>query len=166
MPPTKMPFDTKLVDKCFELAGRWNELSTRPDEAQAAFSSADIQNFSPGQNVVFLERFLDFEALPKLIIEIMDEKYGFSCQNNSEIRFRWNQLCLKANYFPQVSKLAEFLAEQGRMKFVRPLFRDLAKCNFGKDEKTGKQIASELFAKLKAGYHPIASQLIEKDLSV
>ena len=51
-----------------------------------------------------------------------------------------------------------FLKEQGRMKFVRPLFRMLASSKFGKDS------ALRLFQEWKLNYHPIAQKMIEKDL--
>lgn len=47
---------------------------------------------------------------------------------------------------------------QGRMKYVRPLFRAL--------NKMDSSLAKKWFEELKAGYHPIAAGLVGKDLGV
>jgi len=52
----------------------------------------------------------------------------------------------------------EFLGEQGRMKFVRPLYRDLFKAN--------KSLALETFKKNRDNYHSIAQKMIAKDLGL
>lgn len=158
MPPTKMPFDKSMANACHELANRWNTLRQQLEKATSTFKSDDIAKFSTGQKIVFLEAFLDKDPLPHALLKAMDSVYNFSSVTNSEIRFRWQQICLKAEYeeiFPQVVK---FVTEQGRMKFIRPLYRALNKC------KNGSTLAKETFKKLRAGYHPIAAQLVAKDI--
>lgn len=44
---------------------------------------------------------------------------------NSEIKFRWLRVCIKARWKDQISVALKFVNEQGRMKFVRPIYRDL-----------------------------------------
>ena len=51
---------------------------------------------------------------------------------------------------------AELLGKVGRMKFVRPLYRLLEKCD--------RDLAVKTFEKNKDFYHPICRQIVEKDL--
>ena len=74
------------------------------------------------------------------------------------MQFRWYCLCLKSVVpwvYPQV---AAFLAAQGRMKFVRPLYRALSRCS-----DTGRQVAIDTFALNRLKYHPIARKMVEQD---
>lgn len=56
-------------------------------------------------------------------LEKMDELYDMSSRNNSEIKFRWLRLGLKAHWTAVVAEAIKFITEQGRMKFVRPIYR-------------------------------------------
>lgn len=55
-------------------------------------------------------------------------------------------------------RVKDFLSEQGRMKFLRPLYRALHK------SKEGKQLALDTFAAQKDKYHPIAAKMVAADL--
>ena len=54
----------------------------------------------------------------------------------------------------------QFLKEQGRMKFLRPLYRALFR------SKMGKQAALDTFKEAGGSYHPIAAKMVAADLSV
>jgi leukotriene-A4 hydrolase len=53
---------------------------------------------------------------------------------------------------------ADFLKEQGRMKYLRPLYRALFKSKMGKDT------ALKTFEEARDGYHPIAAKMVASDL--
>ena len=53
---------------------------------------------------------------------------------------------------------ADLLGEVGRMKFVRPLFRNL--------NKVDRELALKTFEKYRDFYHPICRQMVEKDLGL
>lgn len=53
---------------------------------------------------------------------------------------------------------AAFLKEQGRMKYLRPLYRALYKSSIGKDT------ALKTFEEARLGYHPIAAKMVASDL--
>ena len=53
----------------------------------------------------------------------MEELYKLNVVRNSEIRFRWLRLNLRGKVENAVSGALEFVTEQGRMKFVRPIYR-------------------------------------------
>ncbi|RLN15230.1 hypothetical protein BBJ28_00010645 [Nothophytophthora sp. Chile5] len=80
-----------------------------------------------------------------------------STTHNSELRFRWFTLALRSQDLRVLDRAVEFLKEQGRMKFVRPLFRDLCAA-------LGVRRAAVLFATCKPLYHPIAAKMIQRDL--
>jgi leukotriene-A4 hydrolase len=53
----------------------------------------------------------------------LKDVYKLDEVNNSEIKFRWLRLGLKAHYSDAIPPAIEFVTEQGRMKFVRPIYR-------------------------------------------
>ncbi|ORE02388.1 leukotriene A-4 hydrol [Rhizopus microsporus var. microsporus] len=158
MPPVDNQFDTALADACLNLADRWNK--ARDLENLDQFSPKDVEHFSAGQKIVFLERLTDCEPLPCALISKMDELYQFTPNHNADLRLRWQQVCLMANYEPIYPEVVQFITEQGRMKFVRPLYRLLHQA------KNGAQLAIDTYLKHKTFYHPIAAQLIEKDIGL
>lgn len=101
---------------------------------------------------------LDAEIVPVATIEKMDSLYRFTSSKNAEIRFRWYQLGLKVNWEPVVAPTLEFITSQGRMKFVRPLYRALFKSTVG----NAKGI--ETFKLHRESYHAICAKLVAKDL--
>lgn len=154
MPPIEMPFDRSLANACTALAKQWNSQKSPSDPVS-------FNGFSTGQKMVFLDTLISFEPLPHEKLTAMDALYQLSESNNTEIRFRWCQLCLRAKYeqiFPSVIRL---LTEQGRMKFTRPLYRSLNNCS-----DAGKQLALETFTLHQRFYHPICAQLVAKDLGL
>ena len=56
----------------------------------------------------------------------MQEVYDFSSINNSEIKFRWIRLGLKSKWEGALPLAAQMVSEQGRMKFLRPIYRYIA----------------------------------------
>lgn len=77
--------------------------------------------------------------------------------HNAELRFRWFTLSLRAQDLRVLDKTILFLQEQGRMKYVRPLFRDLCKA-------VGPAQTASIFASSKSMYHPIAAKMIQRDI--
>ncbi|TYZ68125.1 hypothetical protein PybrP1_011985 [[Pythium] brassicae (nom. inval.)] len=77
--------------------------------------------------------------------------------HNAELRFRWYTLLLRAGDLRLRARTEAFLGEQGRMKYVRPLFRDLRRA-------AGAAEAARVFDACKRLYHPIAAKMIQRDL--
>ena len=78
-----------------------------------------------------------------------------------EIRMRWQMLCVASGWEDIYPKVVEFLEAQGRMKFVRPLYRNLYRTG-----GAGKELALATFAKNKTKYHNIAAKMIARDLEL
>jgi leukotriene-A4 hydrolase len=157
MPPVDVfsKFDDSLAVQSNELAKKW--LTTDEPQAQAS----DIEGWSTPQTVAFLEKLTVSEGVTADKLAQMDKAYGLTHSRNSEVRFRWYTLAIKHGYDTVYPNVVSFLKEQGRMKFVRPLFRDLFRA-----QGVAKQIALDTFAQHREAYHPIASKMIAKDLGL
>ncbi|KAG0306330.1 Leukotriene A-4 hydrolase [Dissophora globulifera] len=158
MPPVDNKFDDTLAKACSCLCKKWDD--SRHEAHPKEFESSDIAEFSSTQTVVFLEKVADLKPLPHEHLDLMDEMYHLTTVRNSEIRLRWQLLCLKADYEKIYPEVVAFASTMGRMKMARPLFRTLYKA------KNGAELARETFLKHKSFYHPIAATMIAKDLGL
>lgn len=151
--PPKPDFDTELVDMCYDLANNWEALNSGKTKFHPG--KKDVENFNANQKVVFLEKLqtLDKPLSPHLI-EQMGEEYGFANSKNVEIVSRYYVLGLQAHAKSVYQPAAKLLGEVGRMKFVRPLYRDLIRCD--------PDLAKATFEKNKDFYHPICRGMVEK----
>ncbi len=59
----------------------------------------------------------------------MSSTYGLSEVKNSEIRFRWIRLGLRAKWKDAIPRAVRMVTEQGRMKYLRPIYRCVA-CSY------------------------------------
>ncbi|RKP05019.1 leukotriene a-4 hydrolase, partial [Thamnocephalis sphaerospora] len=153
MPPVRNAFDPTLANACTALSTRWDE-ARHADKL--SFSADDLKDFSPSQKVVFLTQLMELPPFSASLLDAMEQAYAFTDVRNCEIRFRWQMLALKAAYAPIYPHVVQFLQEQGRMKYVRPLYRALNTVN--------APLARETFLAQRSSYHPIAARLIEKDI--
>ncbi|RUO96409.1 hypothetical protein BC936DRAFT_142091 [Jimgerdemannia flammicorona] len=115
MPPVDPGFDTTLADACHALAKRWDEAR---EHKHHNFKPEDVAGFTPTQKIAFLERLTDMVPFSHRLLARMDELYGLTPLRNADIRFRWHQLCLQADYEHIYPSVTSFITEQGRMKFV------------------------------------------------
>jgi aminopeptidase N len=88
----------------------------------------------------------------------LDAAFGFTKTGNYEILCAWLQYVIANQYKPAYPTLKEFLTTVGRRKFLRPLYKELA--------KTGKglEYAKDIYAVARAGYHPVAYQTVDEIL--
>lgn len=159
MPP-KPDFDTSMVDKCYALADRWESFTSPAAHAKArAFEPApsDIADWTANQIVVFLERVQGFKTpLPPAKSALLGETYSLTGTRNVELSSRYFGVGLRAADESVYGPTAELLGRVGRMKFVRPLYRGLVKCD--------RALALETFERNRDFYHPICRAQVEKDL--
>ena len=95
------------------------------------------------------------------LIDALDAHYGLTASKNAEIRFRWLTLRLRAQDDRAFPHTVLFLLEQGRMKFTRPLYKDLFQSN-----AAGEALAVSVFMEHRSVYHPICSGMVAKDLGL
>ncbi len=90
----------------------------------------------------------------------MKQLYALDRSRNSELLFRYCLLAIAAEDESIVPVVVRFITSQGRMKYVRPLYRRLYRSKIGRD------IAIDTFLEHKDIYHPIAAKMIAIDLKV
>jgi leukotriene-A4 hydrolase len=175
LPPSNQ-FDTTLVDAAVALAERWVTGTPAAKKAKldgGSGSPIDVAAWSCAQQLVFLDRLAQLQAEGKgkpeaervdfaSLVAAIDDSHDafFSTSQNSEIRFRYYTLGIRAGITAVHAPAVAFLGEQGRMKFVRPLYRDL----FAAPES--KALALSTFKKLRDTYHSICSKMVAKDLGL
>jgi len=126
----------------------------------AEFGSAeDVAGWDAKQFELFLDKVSE-KPLPLATCRRLGEVYGLTKSRNSEVRHRWYDISIMAGNSDVLESVVQFITEQGRMKFVRPLYRAL----FGSD--MGKQLALDTFAKYRATYHPVCQKMVAVDLQL
>ena len=86
----------------------------------------------------------------------MGKAYSLTNTRNVELSSRYFGIGLMARDESVYHPTAELLGKVGRMKFVRPLYRELVKVD--------RKLAVETFEKNRDFYHPICRGMVEKDL--
>ena len=90
---------------------------------------------------------------------VLDEAFGFTEAGNAEIRCEWLVLAVRDGYRPASEALESFLISVGRMKFLRPIYRQLA------SSESGLARAREIYSRARTGYHPVAAQMVDQILA-
>jgi leukotriene-A4 hydrolase len=178
MPPVKIEYDESLAKKAYDLALKWHTSdilgvgSDGPGVSEASnktstASPKDMDGWTSSQIVAFLDRLNELRSMTPMnprTTRAMAKAYPIlDTTHNAEIRCSWYLLCLKAGDDAIVPKVEEILHEQGRMKFVRPLYRAMFE---SPKLKGGKEKALETFEKCKHLYHPICAKMTAVDLKL
>ncbi|MBN3316293.1 LKHA4 hydrolase, partial [Atractosteus spatula] len=131
-----------------------------------SFTADDFKKLSSHQVIEFLALLL-LEVGPGLwlyqhVTDVYDCLFylGLKGNCNAIFRFRWLRLCVRSKWEEAVPLAFQMATEQGRMKFTRPLFRELY--NFDKY----REKAVSTFLKHKGCMHPVTAMLVAKDLKV
>jgi len=156
MPIYKPTFDESLARVCWDLAEKWQNWEPTAD---VPFKD-EFQNFSPDQKQEFLGTLLNGAPLDHLKLEKMAAMYSLDSCSNVEVVFRWIRLGIKARWEPSVAKALKLATVQGRMKFVRPLFKDL----YGWEEK--RQEAIDTFLAHRGEMMYVCAEMVAKDLHI
>lgn len=161
--PPKPKFDTSIADICYALAGKWVEAAKSGKDDYSQFSKKDIEGWTSTQAVVFLTTLAeDLEkaaASSRLAaVKAIDSSYDLSKSKNAEVIARWYTLAIGAKVESEYQSLANWLGTVGRMKFVRPGYRQL--------NSVDRQLALDTFEKNKLAYHPICRSMVAKDLGL
>jgi len=120
-------------------------------------SPLDIDGWTGNQIVVFLEKVQLFKnPLSPPQSQAMGVAYSLINTRNVELSSRYFRVGLCAQDKSVYEPTADLLGKVGRMKFVRPLYRELAIVD--------RDLALKTFEKNKDFYHPICKGLVEKDL--
>jgi len=159
MPIYKPKYDTSLVDACVELKNSWISW----DMAKVSpFKKDDLTAFHSNQIWAFLTEFLEDKSnnlgLEKL--KVLQNTYDFNSRNNAEIRCAWLRLCIKERWLEQVALALKFVSDQGRMKFIRPIYRELY------DWVEVRQMAIDTFRQNQNSMMYVSAYTVSKDLHI
>lgn len=149
--------DDSLLVQAADLAQYWADtkgLGDRPVPVEFA-------GFNTQLKAAFIGMLASRDGVPRIDAQTrlrLDAAYGVSKMPNFEIRLRWLTLTLQLGVLTPdvVDSVKRYLAEQGRMKFCRPIYRLLAKLN--------PQLARDVLESCRAGYHPICTRMCLVDL--
>jgi leukotriene-A4 hydrolase len=122
-----MPDDNQLpiLDKSEAAAAE--ALALRLLDSSNPIDSDAMKSWFSGQVCHMLDTLLSSKRLDRSQFLAMDAIYCLSCHSNCEIRFRSLRLGLQCGAEQVLSSALSFVTSQGRMKYIRPLYRDMFK---------------------------------------
>lgn len=88
----------------------------------------------------------------------LDEAFKLTASGNSEITHDWMLHVIAAKYEPGMAKLEAFLTQQGRRKFLTPLYKKLLETD------SGREIAKSIYKKARPTYHAVSRATIDEVL--
>lgn len=176
MPPLPS-FNRALVETAESLAQAWVDIDQEVKQSHESFKQiseveppkVNIDEWTSGQKICFLDALLkllqdDGNGHPKKLhiftLEQMQKMYGFQKSQNAEILFRYCMLAVQSEDSSVYPIVQRFITTQGRMKYIRPLYRAMF------SSSSGKEFAVDTFLKHKDFYHPIASKMIAYDMTM
>jgi len=157
MPPFKPKFDESLATECRSLAARWQEWDPASD---CPFDGTEIKGFSGGQIQEMLNTLMKGKPLSVSALEKMDSVYKLNESTNVEVIFRWIRVGIAARWKKILPSAVELVSQQGRMKFVRPVYRDI----YAWEEE--RQVALDTFQANQNKMMAVARDMVAKDLHI
>ncbi|MBS2014282.1 MAG: M1 family metallopeptidase [Deltaproteobacteria bacterium] len=132
--------------------------SSRLDAVRALARAAAVPTVDVAARWTPAEWQLYLEAMPKPssveVCRALDATFALTRATNLEIAVSWLVLACESGYDAVHPRVVDVLGGIGRMKYLKPLYRALAR----RDET--KPLARELFARFEGRYHPIARQVV------
>lgn len=159
MPPDLPKFDTSLVDICERHAKLWAENPVYVIEGAKELND----KLTSSQIIYFLSQLFSATYITDFNNEkvtLLTKVYDLDKTKNAEIRFVYFRLCILARLTHKMDDIITFMNSNFRMKFVRPLYRDLA----GWPEM--KQVAIDNYNKVKDQMMTVCSVQVAKDLGL
>lgn len=160
MPPVTNNYDTSLANEAFSLAESWARFSSATTQNATEPDFPSMQKWSTLQIVAFLDKLLELCEDKPLTLETI---HAIECANellkttkNSEINCAWYMIKLKSGDESVIPPLKDFLKSQGRMKYLKPLYRALYESSI----PNAKELATKIFNENKPQYHPIAVKMV------
>lgn len=98
------------------------------------------------------------DTIPAARLDDLDKNFHLSSSGNSEIEFAWLKIVIRNHYTPAFAALDRFLTSQGRRKFVRPLYTDLATTDWG------RKLALDIYKRARPTYHSVTTGSVDKIL--
>jgi len=100
------------------------------------------------------------QSLPAAIdtskLAALDKAFGFTRSGNSEILCEWLQIAIRNRYEPAFPAVDGFLTSQGRRKYLRPIYAELVKTDWG------TKMARDIYKRARPTYHSVSSGAIDQ----
>ncbi|CAB3376269.1 Hypothetical predicted protein [Cloeon dipterum] len=160
MPPVIPQYDMTLSEECTKLADRW--LKCPDKEVDSLYSGPGFKDLSPLQQREFLDQLelSEHQMISVTKLRKMEEWYNMKSMRNTESKYRWLRLCIRAKWEDKIGEVIDFATIQGRMKFVRPLFRSMYAWPAARDR------AVEAFEKHRHEYMYLTARQVALDLQL
>lgn len=150
MPPVIPNYDDSYAKVCEQLA---NNIV-----GEFSISEEQISNLTSEQKIYLLQKLTEAEPLPLEKLKKLEKLMKLDNVENSEVKFRWLRICLKAHWSEKIQPTLNWITDVGRMKFVRPLYRDLYAWELSRPK------AIETYKANKHKMMHVASYTVAKDL--
>lgn len=141
------------------MATLWSTKTT----SELAENAEIKQKISTHQLIDFMGKLIECKDITDLTeekIELLESTYNLKTTKNAEVLFRLMRLCIMAKLMNRLDEIIAFANSNFRMKFCRPIYRDLAKWSEAKPR------AVENFKRVKDQMMTVCSHTIEKDLGL
>lgn len=156
LPPITADFTTvasngsaALADAYITLAGK-----SSPD------NYTKFNSYYSNLKVIFLERLaVQKDKLTLDILKKVDADYNLTGTVDPECKQRWFPIGIKAGYADVLEPAHKFISDQGRMKYLNPIYRALLETN-------QKDLAVKWFNENIDFYHPLAVASLKKLLGL
>lgn len=150
-----------MYDACKKHADLWS--TKNMDEIRT--SDLIKEKLTSVQKIEFLSQLLDKSTITDLNEDKINSlsttyEFGRNQTKNSEIRFRFMRLIIKARLTNKFDEIFEFANSNFRMKFVRPVYKDLGQWDIG------KPLAIANFDKVKNEMMKVCAYTVAKDLGI
>ncbi len=145
--PTPSPEKFKTVDKAILQLLKNMTASQMKDEFKT-------DQWSTHEWIQFVSELPN--QLDSVQLRSLDEVFGFTKSQNSEIFSVWAKVSIQNNYQPCYPYIESFLIKTGRRKFLMPLYTALIQT------EEGKKWAKEVYKKARPNYHYVASSSIDE----
>jgi len=152
IPPNKPKFSEDYIKECRRLFDLW----TRGTDAE--IDAEPVETFSELTSVMKVKVLDSIESANPLSadrVSKLENKYGLTKYGNCEIVFSFLLIVLKAKYEPLIDFALDFACQNGRLKYVKPIYVKLFKWNLTRDR------AIERYEKNISIMHPITAQVIK-----
>ena len=146
-----IPKDAPLPD-----SPRFNAIDQERTEFLAgslAAAKLDAKGWNTQEWMYFLDRLPDVAPLDKL--QQLDAAWHLTGTPNAEIGMRWYSHAIAADDKTVWPAAAEHMTRIGRLYLTTPLYTAFVKT------PEGLAYAEQVYAKAKAGYHPLTQQVVE-----
>ncbi|MHB1057092.1 MAG: M1 family metallopeptidase [Rhodanobacter sp.] len=146
-----IPKDAPLPD-----SPRFNAIDKERSDFLAGSLAADkldAKGWNTQEWMYFLDRLPDVAPLDKL--QQLDAAWHLTGTPNAEIGMRWYSHAIAAGDKAVWQAAAEHMTRIGRIYLTTPLYKAFVKT------PQGLAYAEQVYAKAKAGYHPLTQQVIE-----